>query len=151
MESWWVIGVLAVLLIIETIADKIPAVDSFNDIIQGILRPVAGALLFAAASGAVGDIHPAVAIVAGLLTAGSVHAVKASARPVVTASTGGTGNWLVSILEDIWSFITSVMAILIPLVAIVFVAAGIAVLVVIWRRRTGSMPIKLRGKDDRRS
>jgi cbb3-type cytochrome oxidase maturation protein len=137
LESWWVIGLLAVLLIIETIADKIPAVDSVNDIIQGILRPVAGAILFAAASGAVGHVHPVVAIAAGLLTAGSVHAVKASARPVVTASTGGTGNWLVSILEDIWSFITSVMAILIPLVAIIFVAAGIAVLVFIWRRRSG--------------
>ena len=138
LTSCWVIGVLVVLLIIETVADKIPAVDSINDVIQGVLRPAAGAVLFAAASGAVGDIHPVLAIVAGLLTAGSIHAVKASARPVVTASTGGTGNWFVSILEDIWSFITAVMAILVPVLAILFITGGIVILVLILRNRPRS-------------
>ena len=134
MTSWWVIGTLIVLLLVETVADKIPAVDSVNDVIQTFLRPAAGAVLFAAGSGTLGHLHPVLAIIAGLLLAGSVHAVKATARPVVTASTGGTGNWLVSTLEDIWSFITAVFAILIPLIAIIFILSGLALLFYVWRR-----------------
>lgn len=135
LTNGWVIGALAILLLIETAADKIPVVDHANDIIQTVLRPAAGAVLFAAASGAIGDMHPILAMAAGLLIAGSVHAVKATARPVVTASTGGAGNWLVSVLEDAWSFFTAVIAILVPLLAIIFIIAGVAVLSIIWRHR----------------
>ena len=87
MTSWWVIGTLAVLLLIEMTVDKIPAVDSVNDAIQTIGRPAAGAILFAASSGVVGDLHPVFAIVAGLLLAGGVHAAKSVARPAVTVTT----------------------------------------------------------------
>ena len=135
MTSWWVIGTLAVLLVVETVADKIPAVDSVNDIVQGFFRPAAGAVLFAAGSGAVGEIHPVLAMVAGLLVAGSVHAVKATARPVVTASTGGAGNWLVSILEDIWSFFTALLAIIIPVLGIILIMTGLIILFLLWRGR----------------
>ena len=48
MESWWVIGLLSVLLVIEIFVDKIPAVDTLNDVINTFIRPAAGALLFAA-------------------------------------------------------------------------------------------------------
>ena len=47
LASWWVIGLLVVLLAIEVLVDKIPAVDTINDTIQTIIRPVAGAILFA--------------------------------------------------------------------------------------------------------
>src|SRR5512137_1708662 len=57
MTSWWVIGVLIVLLLIEMTVDKIPAVDTVNDVIQTVGRPAAGAILFAASSGVVGDVH----------------------------------------------------------------------------------------------
>ncbi|HNO95442.1 MAG TPA: DUF4126 domain-containing protein, partial [Anaerolineales bacterium] len=54
----------------------------------------------------------------GLLVAGSVHTVKAAAvRPAVTATTAGAGNIPVSIAEDVIATITSVLAILIPLIA----------------------------------
>ncbi len=33
LENPWVLGVLFVLLVIETVADKVPAVDSINDVI----------------------------------------------------------------------------------------------------------------------
>jgi hypothetical protein len=67
LTSWWVIGALVVLLLIEILVDKIPAVDSANDAIQTFVRPVAGAVLFAAGSGVVGDMHPVLAMVCGLL------------------------------------------------------------------------------------
>lgn len=132
MTSWWVIGALVVLLFIEMTVDKIPAVDTVNDIIQTVGRPVAGAVLFAASSGVVGDLHPAVAFVAGLLLAGTVHTAKTVARPAVTATTGGMGNWLVSLLEDILALITAVLAILLPIL-IGLMVIGMLLLYFWWR------------------
>lgn len=140
MTSGWVIGALVVLLLIEMTVDKIPAVDTINDTIQTIGRPAAGAVLFAASSGVVGDLHPVVAIIAGLLLAGTVHTAKTVARPVVTASTAGTGNWLVSILEDILALISAILAILLPVI-IGLTVIFLLVLFFWWRsrRRTKAM------------
>jgi hypothetical protein len=137
LTSWWVIGVLAVLLIIEVTVDKIPAADTVNDIVNTVIRPVAGAVLFAANSGVVGEMHPVIALVAGLLVAGGIHAVKATARPVVTATTAGTGNWAVSTIEDVIALLTSILAILVPVLIVVLVV--LAIIVFGWRlsrRRT---------------
>lgn len=132
MTSWWVIGTLAVLLLIEITVDKIPAVDTVNDIVQTVGRPAAGAVLFAASSGVVGDLNPIAAFIAGLLLAGSVHTVKTVARPAVTATTGGTANWLVSIAEDVLALIGSILAILIPILMVLMV--GFALLIFVWWR-----------------
>lgn len=43
LANGWVQIILGVLLIIEVIADKVPAVDSINDWIQTIMRPAAEA------------------------------------------------------------------------------------------------------------
>ena len=65
-----------------------------------MVRPAAGAIAFAASAGVVSDIHPIMALAAGLLVSGSVHVVKAGVvRPMVTAVTGGAGNVPVSIAE----------------------------------------------------
>ena len=115
LTNGWVIAALVVLLLIEMTVDKIPAVDTVNDIIQTVGRPAAGAVLFAASSGVVGDLHPVVALIAGLLLAGGVHVAKTTVRPAVTATTGGMGNWAVSLIEDILAFIAAVLAILLPI------------------------------------
>jgi len=132
LESWWVIGVLAVLLLIEILVDKVPAVDTANDVIQTFIRPVAGAVLFAASAGIISDAHPVLAMICGLLVAGGVHAVKATARPVVTGTTGGTLNPVVSTLEDVLSLLIAILSILVPLLALVLL-----ILVIVWfiRRR----------------
>ncbi len=44
LTSWWVIGLLVVLGGIEFFADKVPAVNHINDIIQTFVRPAAGAV-----------------------------------------------------------------------------------------------------------
>lgn len=135
MSNGWVIGVLAVLLLIEMTVDKIPAVDSVNDIIQTFVRPAAGALLFAANANIVTEMSPILALVAGLIVAGGVHATKGVARPVVTASTAGTGNWLVSLLEDVVAFIISLLSVLIPILALIAMLALIIFVVLRYRRR----------------
>jgi hypothetical protein len=132
ITSWWVIGALAFLLLIEMTVDKIPAADTINDMINTFIRPVAGAILFAASSGMVGEVYPILAIICGLIVAGGVHAVKATTRPAVTATTVGAGNWLVSLAEDMIAFITTVISILVPALVVFFV---LLILFVAWRWR----------------
>ncbi len=129
-----VILVLVILLVIETFVDKVPAIDSINDAIQTFVRPVAGAILFAASANVITDIHPVLAVVCGLVLAGGVHAVKATARPLVTATTGGLANPIVSVAEDVVSATVSVVAIVMPLVGALLLLAAITVLL-LWRRR----------------
>lgn len=112
----WIILMLCLLVIIEMLADKIPAVNHINDLIQTIIRPAAGAIAFAASAKVVTDINPVLALASGLLIAGAVHVAKAGAvRPMVTATTGGAGNIPVSIAEDIVSTVLSILAIIVPI------------------------------------
>jgi hypothetical protein len=115
LTSWWTIGILVLLSLIEFFADKVPAVNHVNDIIHTVVRPAAGAIVFAASTQAVTDLHPVLAIILGLFISGSVHTVKSVAvRPAVTAATGGAGNIPVSILEDVVSTVTSVLSVVLP-------------------------------------
>ncbi len=136
LGHWAVIVVLVVLLLIEMTVDKIPAVDTINDVIQTAFRPAAGAILFAANANVITEINPFLALFAGLLVAGGVHATKGIARPVVTAGTAGTGNWLVSTLEDITAVFVSILSVLLPILALLlFVILVVSVLLYRRRRR----------------
>jgi hypothetical protein len=136
LTSWWVIGALIVLGTIEFFADKIPAVNHANDLVQSFIRPAAGAVLFAASTNVVTDIHPVIAIIAGLLIAGGVHAAKSVAvRPAVSVTTGGVANVPVSIAEDILATILSIAAIVVPVVVAVLLILLTAFLIwLLWRR-----------------
>ena len=137
LGSWWAIAVIAVLLVVEVVADKVPAVDHVNDVIQTVVRPAAGGLLAVSASGH-GSVSPIVLVVAGVLIAGSVHAVKASARPVVNASTAGAGAPVASTLEDVGAVIVTVLALLVPVLAAIVIIATVVLAIVLirrWRRR----------------
>ncbi|MGD9030481.1 MAG: DUF4126 domain-containing protein [Anaerolineae bacterium] len=130
LSSWWVIGTLGVLLVLEILVDKIPAVDTVNDIIHTFIRPAAGAILFAASTNVIG-MHPMLAAVCGVIVAGGVHAAKAGGRPVVTATTAGIGNPVVSTIEDVVSFVTSLLAVVAPYAVLAFVLIALSLL--IWR------------------
>jgi hypothetical protein len=132
LTSWWVISLLVVLSAVEFFADKIPAVNHANDIIQTFIRPTAGAILFAASAHAITDISPILSVGAGILVAGGVHAVKSLAvRPAVTAATGGVANIPVSFAEDFVSMILSILSVVVPVLL-----ACILVLItttIVWR------------------
>lgn len=136
LTSWWVIGALVVLTLIEFFADKAPAVNHVNDAIQTFVRPAAGAVLFAASTGAVTEIHPVLSLIAGLLVAGGVHTVKAAAvRPAVTATTGGAGNLAVSLAEDLLAAAISIAAVVIPvLIAVLLIVLTSLFIWWLWRR-----------------
>ncbi len=136
LTNWWVIGVLVLLSLIEFLTDKIPAVNHINDLIQTVVRPIAGAITFAASANVITEINPVLSLIAGLFVAGSVHAVKTLAvRPAVTATTGGAGNIPVSILEDIISTIVSIISIIIPaIIALVAITFAVWILLRQYRR-----------------
>ncbi len=136
LESWWVIGVLLVLSVVEFFADKVPAINHVNDIIQTVVRPVAGAIVFAASAQVITNVHPVLAMIMGLFVAGAVHTVKSLAvRPAITATTGGVGNVPASIAEDILSTVLSIIAAVTPvLIAVILVLGGALIVWWIWRR-----------------
>ena len=155
LSNGWVIGILAVLLAVEVVADKIPVVDHVNDIVQTVVRPTAGGLAFGAGSssetvtvsdpGAFFGSHQWVPVVSGVLIALCVHGVKAASRPVVNATTAGVGAPVASTAEDFGSVALSLLAILLP----VLVLLGLVVLVLggwwVLRRR------QVRKRERRRS
>jgi hypothetical protein len=125
--SWWIIGILIFLSLIEFFADKFPAVNHVNDIIQSFVRPTAGAIVFAASANVLTEISPILSLACGLLVAGGVNAVKSFAiRPAVTATTGGAGNVPVSILEDVLSTVVSVLSVVVPILMVVLLIILIA-------------------------
>ena len=144
LESWWTIGILLILAGVEFFADKIPAVNHINDVVQTFIRPTAGAILFAASTSVVSDLQPVFALILGLFVAGSVHAVKVvSVRPAVTATTGGAANVPVSIAEDVVSTVLSILAAVMPVILASLMVLLTALLVWwIWRRINAGRPRK---------
>jgi hypothetical protein len=136
LENGWVIGALIVLLLIEFFADKTPAVNHLNDVIQTVVRPTAGAILFAASTSVIAEIHPVVALILGLLVAGGVHTVKSAVvRPAVTATTGGTANPAVGLAEDLVAATISILAVVLPVVISALIVLFTAFVIWwLWRR-----------------
>jgi hypothetical protein len=133
----WILILLGILVIVEMLADKVPAVNHVNDLIQTVVRPAAGAIAFAASAKVVTNMSPVLALACGLLVAGSVHVVKSAVvRPMVTATTGGAGNVPVSIAEDIISTVVSILAIVIPLVMGIILVLLVSLLISWWWNRT---------------
>jgi hypothetical protein len=145
IQNEWVIGVVAVLLLAEVVLDKVAVVDHLNDLVQTFVRPAVGGVIFAATAAAQqADAspwmreHPWVGWLAGVAVAGLVHAGKASARPVVNATTFGVGTPVVSAAEDATSLGMSLVALFAPVLVVVgllLIALGIVLGVRRLRRR----------------
>lgn len=126
------IGVLMLLLTVEIVVDKIPGADHVNDLVQSVIRPAAGALLMMAGTED-GALNPAVAFVVGLLAAGTVHAAKATTRPLMTVTTGGIANPFVSFAEDGIAAVSAIVALVAPALVLVFLVLFLGV--VVWAYR----------------
>ncbi|WP_157244811.1 DUF4126 domain-containing protein [Nonomuraea typhae] len=131
LSNWGVLAVIAVLLLAEVVLDKIPAVDSVNDIIQTAVRPASGGVVFSATSAAAEldqstwmTENPWLSWLLGIVVALAVHALKSTARPVVNVGTAGVGAPVVSTMEDAGSLGVSLVAIFLPLLVILVLIAG---------------------------
>jgi hypothetical protein len=160
MENGWVIAILAVLLAIEFVADKVPIVDHVNDVVQTVVRPTAGGLAFGAASGSQtatvtdpGEFfssHQWVPIAVGVLVSLTVHSMKATARPVINATTAGFGAPVASTAEDITSVVLAIVAIVLPVLVLVFLIAMVVAFVLLMRRRRRRKEAKWQAKYEQR-
>ena len=109
---------LTALVTVEIVVDKVPALDSLNDLVGAFVRPATGAVLFAGTNDVITDTNLLLSLLLGGAAAGSLHALKAGTRPVWTATTGGLANPVVSVFEDLIAGATVVMAMLAPVLAI---------------------------------
>jgi len=125
LSNWGVLGVLALLLAAEFVLDKVPAVDTVNDVIQTAIRPASGGVVFSATSAAAEldnstwmAENPWIGWVLGIVMALAVHLLKTAARPVVNTTTAGTGAPVASVAEDSGALGLSLVAIFAPILVV---------------------------------
>lgn len=145
LENGWVIAIVAALLIVEIVADKIPALDSVNDTVQTFVRPTSGGIVFgsgtAAQTAAVTDpvefakTGQWVPVAIGVVTALVVHLTKSAVRPAANVATAGAAAPVLSTIEDFTSAGLTFVAILLPALVIVILIALIWAAVWLLRRR----------------
>ena len=114
-----VLGVLAILVVLEFLADKVPGVDHISDIVHTVIRPAAGALIMAGSANTLSDESKIVAAVVGALVALATHFMKAGTRAAVTSTTAGVGNPFASFLEDILVVGVILLLVLAPIVGFI--------------------------------
>lgn len=128
IASDWALIVLGVLFIVETLVDKVPFFDTVNDVLQTVIRPASGGMVFAAGSGSetIATSDPSAlfqgetlwALVTGALIALIPHLAKALGRPILNALTGGASAAVLSTAEDVAAVVLSALAVLVPLLAV---------------------------------
>jgi hypothetical protein len=145
LQNGWVMGIVAVLLIVEIVADKIPALDSINDTVQTFVRPTSGGIVFgsgtAAQTAAVADpgefarTGQWVPVVIGVVTALVVHLTKSAVRPAANVATAGVAAPVLSTVEDFTSAGLTFIAILLPALVIIVLIALVWAAVWLLRKR----------------
>lgn len=128
------LALLGAAFLLDFAGDKVPAIDHVLHAVGTVVAPVSGAALFTGQTGLDTDLPALLAIVLGAATAGSVHAGRASVRPLSTVGTGGIANPLVSLGEDGAAGALTLLALVVPVVAFACVLALAAVLVLAVRR-----------------
>lgn len=128
LSNGWVLGIIGVLLLAEIVLDKVPVVDSVNDMIQTVVRPASGGVVFSATEAAARldgsswmSQNPWVGWALGIGIALAVHVMKTTARPVVNATTAGLGAPVASTVEDAGALGMSLIAIFLPILVVVAV------------------------------
>ena len=129
LGSRWVMGVAGLLFALNFFADKIPYIDSLNDLLHTFVRVPAGALL---AYGATEQLGPEVGIIAallgGTLAAGS-HVAKTGSRALINTSPEPLSNILASFAVDGVVVGGLVLAISHPITFLCLLAAFVALLI----------------------
>src|SRR6266700_1584069 len=142
----WFIAILVVLTILDFLADKIPIIDHTWDAIHTVVRPIAGAIVAAAASSnalsgiqttsttsldganssyvtlsviSVAQLGILIVLVIGGVLAALSHTAKATTRLFSTFTTAGLLNVVLSLAEDVMVLIVTLLAIFVPAVVLI--------------------------------
>ena len=129
LVSWPAIAALATATTVEFLGDKVPAIDHGLNAVGYVTRPIAGAI---AAGSVFWNVDPAAAAIAGLIVGApaalAFNAAQTGVRVGSTATTGGLGNPLVSLVEDVLAFVTVIIAFLAPiLIPVVLLVLAVVV------------------------
>ena len=145
LENGWVMTIVAALLVVEIVADKIPALDSINDVVQTFVRPTAGGIVFGSGTaaqtsavtdpGAFAQSGQWIPVAIGVVTALVVSLTKSTVRPAANVATAGMAAPVLSTVEDITSVGLVLLAILVPVLVLVAVLALLWAVLRIVRRR----------------
>jgi len=131
-----VLVVAGVLFAVDTVADKIPYVDSTWDAVHTVIRPAVGTALGALIAGNETDLDQALLAATGGITALSSHLVKAGLRAAVNTSPEPASNVAVSVGEDVAVAGVVSLAVAEPViaagVAAILLAVGLFVVVALW-------------------
>jgi hypothetical protein len=121
LDDWLVIGVLAVLALLESGLDKIPTLDPVLDYVLTPLRIVSGAILFAVALQEGIDVGTIPELAVGGVIAGLVSVLKIILRPAANVASAGVSVSFLSLVEDAVALLGGLIALLVPLVPLVLV------------------------------
>lgn len=137
LTSTTALVVLGVLTTADFVGDKIPVVDHLLHAVGTVIAPASGAILFTGQTGLETDLPTLAAVLLGGATAGSIHVARAAIRPASTATTGGLGNPVFSLGEDVGSLVLIVAAFVVPVLAVVLLLVILLALVRGWRHFRG--------------
>lgn len=139
LEHDWALWTVGALLALEILVDKVPALDSVNDVVQTVVRPASGGMVFAAgsASSTVAVEDPSALIssaqfwpfMLGIVIALIPHVLKAVARPILNVLTAGAGAVVVSAFEDLGAALLTVLAVIVPVIALLLLILVVVLLV----------------------
>ena len=115
-------------VVFEVLADKVPGLDHALHFAETFVKPVAGMLV---AASLFTNLDPMTAVVLGLVgggtIAGAVHIAKGTTRAASTVLTGGLGNPVLSIFDDVLAIGGIIVAFLAPIIAaliVIFLVVG---------------------------
>lgn len=126
--------ILGTALVVEVVADAVPAVDHCLHSALVFLAPVCGMLAAVAPDTCMGWVSSVPMAVIGGIVAFLIHGLKAITRLISTSSSGGCCNPVLSVLGTVGTALLVVAAILV--VAFAIIGAVLVVLITIHSLRT---------------
>jgi hypothetical protein len=138
--------IFGVATVIEILGDKFPVVNHFLDSVGILAKPIAGTLLF---STVVVKFDPTLAVVLGIMVGGTVsevvHVEKSGLRLSSSVLSGGVGNPVISIIEDITAFIGVIISFLAPFIMLGLAIIGMYLLFRVYKKFCGNKKVQVQG------
>jgi hypothetical protein len=125
--------------LIEIAAYYIPIVDHALDTVAAPLAVVAGTVV---AASTMTDFSPiqkwSIALIAGGGVSGVIQLATTASRGLSMLNTAGFANPIVSTIETVLSFMLSLVALVLPVLAIILVGVILTVVILVWRKFASS-------------
>jgi len=135
LQSEWTIGILALLIVLDMVAQRFPGIATVSDIFQTALRPTAAGVAVSAQGASVATITDwesfwsdgqwvPVALAVGVALA--VHLAKVVVRATADVVTAGVAGGILAGIDEGSSVAFSVTALLLPVLVPLLLVAALA-------------------------